>query len=300
MWRYSRVDELDLDDFEPLAGSTGSTDSAVPAGARTVLDALTDRAGAVVTRNGTVVSVELDEAVAAAGVRLGLASDLDGSEALLDSVAGDATDAFGILNRAFASDPIVLHVPRNQVVAAPVVVIHWFDDDADNRAVFPHLVVRAEENSEVRVLEWYGSDDIAALVVPVVELDADRAARLRYLAVQDLGPRVWQIGTQTSQAHADAFVATSQAALAGDYARPVRLPPGGAGRHRRPPRRLLRRGRPDARLPHLPGPRRPRHHQRTCSSRAPSAGRSRSVYTGPHPGPARRPGAPTPSRPTAT
>ena len=219
VWRYSRVDELDLDDFAPIDAAGVPAGSALPDAVRTILDAVPARAGAVVTVNGAVVSIELDDAVAGQGVRLGRASEVDGSEALVDAVAGDPSDAFGILNQAFGADPIVLHVPRGQIVTDPVIVVHWLDAGADERAVFPHLVVRADENSDVRVLEWYGSDDISALVLPVVELDADRAARLRYLAVQDLGNRVWQIGTQTSQAGADAFVATSQAALGGDYSR---------------------------------------------------------------------------------
>ena len=219
VWRYSRVDELDLDDYEPIATDDATDGGAVPAGVRSVLDAIVERSGTVVTRNGAIVSIELDPEVAAKGVRLGRASELDGSEALLDDVAGDPSDAFAILNRAFASDAVVLHVPRGQVVAAPVVVVHWFDDPADQRAVFPHLVVRAEENSEVRVLEWFGSDDVATLIVPVIELDAARAARLRYLAVQDLGPRVWQIARQMSRADADATITASQAALGGDYSR---------------------------------------------------------------------------------
>jgi Fe-S cluster assembly protein SufD len=166
-----------------------------------------------------VASVELAPAAAAQGVRVALASQLDGAGELVDAVAGDPTDAFSVLNRAFGADAVVVHVPRGQVVAGPVVVLHWIDGGADGRAVFPHLVVRADENSEVRVLEWYGSDDVSALVLPVVELDADRAARLRYLAVQDLGSRVWQIGTQSSRADVDALVVASQAALGGDYSR---------------------------------------------------------------------------------
>ena len=218
MWRYSRVDELDLDDFTPLAPGADAG-SEIPAAAQSLLDALGTVAGAVVTRNGVVVSVSIDDAIEALGIRIGRASELEGSEALLDSVAGEPTDAFGIVNRAFSPDAVVITVPRGQVVADPIVVVHWLDADADGGAVFPHLVVRAEENSEVRVLEWYGSDDITALVVPSVELDADRAARVRYLAVQDLGPRVWQIGTQASRGEADSFVSASQAALGGDYSR---------------------------------------------------------------------------------
>src|SRR5690606_6792817 len=82
VWRYSRVDELDLDDFEPLVDPGVRPAGDLPLGVTTVLDTISSRAGLVVTRNGSVVLVELDDAVSAQGVRLGLASELDGSESI--------------------------------------------------------------------------------------------------------------------------------------------------------------------------------------------------------------------------
>src|SRR4249920_2597905 len=58
VWRYSRIDELDLTDFAPVG--PGADGSDVPPGAQEVLDTVPTRAGAIVVRNGAVVHAELD------------------------------------------------------------------------------------------------------------------------------------------------------------------------------------------------------------------------------------------------
>jgi Fe-S cluster assembly protein SufD len=218
VWRYSRIDELDLDDFEIVGAASGAT---VPAGARHVLDSLPLRSGAVVAHNGRVVHLELDPALAAKGVVLGPLDDAAveglGPDGPVGAIAGEPIDLFGELNEAFTPQPLVLHVPAGVTVGAPIVVVDWVD--LEGGAAFSHLAVRVGENAEVRLVDWHGSDDVRALVVPVVELDVGRAGRVHYVNVQDRGPRVWQIATQLSRADADATVNASQIGLGGDYAR---------------------------------------------------------------------------------
>ena len=214
VWRYSRVDELDLDDFAPV---TVAPTGALPAGVQAVLDAVLARAGVVVVHNGFVVHVELADDVAARGVRLGVADDLADGEALVGSVSPEPIDVFGALNDAHNPQPVVLDVPAGVTVTDPIVIVDWVD--ADGGAVFPRLVVRAGADAEVRVLDWHGSTDVVALIAPVVELDCGPAARLHYLNVQDRGPRVWQTTLQVSQAGASATVSADQVALGGDYGR---------------------------------------------------------------------------------
>ena len=219
VWRYSRVDELDLERFTP-AMPDGTP--AIPAGAQAVLDALHAVAGAVILRNGSVVHQHLDPRWVEAGVTLesggGTAGAPNGTsvEQALQA-SGDGVDWFADLNAAWAPDPVVLSIPRGVDVDEPIVVIDWID--AADVAVFPHLVVHVGEQAGVQVLDWHGSDDVVALACPVVELVADAGARVRYLNVQDRGPGVWQITSQVSRAERDATVTATQAALGGDYAR---------------------------------------------------------------------------------
>jgi Fe-S cluster assembly protein SufD len=180
IWRYSRIAELDLDAFTP-----------------------------------TTVSATTLSAVAAKGLHAGSAAD--GDSALLGIGLDGAADLFSALNDAFTVDPVVVRVDAGRAVTEPIVVDHFLA--ADGEAVFPRLVIEAGEDSEVTVLERFRSADVHALVCPVVEVRAHPAARVRYLAVNELGPRVWQIASQVAMGDRDSSLLMSSVALGGDYAR---------------------------------------------------------------------------------
>jgi Fe-S cluster assembly protein SufD len=110
-----------------------------------------------------------------------------------------------------------LDVPPNVELERPVVVVNALLDVGG--AIFPRLVVRAGANSEVRVLEQHFSGPGGGFVAPVVELYADQAARLRYLALNQLDNDVWQIGSQVAVAERDSTVTVAAVALGGAYAR---------------------------------------------------------------------------------
>jgi len=211
VWRYSRIDELDLDAYAPVAEGGGDG----PAGG--VLAAMEVRSGLVVTHNGRIVRTELDPALAGRGVTLGgLASDPEGPDRL-GSVAA-APDAYVDLATAFLVDGVLLRVPSGVVVPDPIVVLHQVDQPGG--AVFGRTVVQAGEGSQVTVGEYLGSPgDLDALVCPVVELDVADAANVSYLGVQELGRRVWQLGYQASRIGRDATLRSYSVALGGSYAR---------------------------------------------------------------------------------
>lgn len=220
VWRYSRIPELNLDDYAPLNGDrreAGAVASSVPPPLHVVGENLGPCSAVVVVVNGRVVDSRIDAEAAALGLEVGRLAELDPEGTTLGSVAGEPTNAFGLLHDAFSADPVLVRVPRGVVVPAPVAVLHW--TDADRAAVFPHLVVDAGENSEVVVYDHAGSDDVDALVFPVVELRAGPAARLRYVNAQVLGPRVWQLGRQVSRVERDATFSTAMVALGADYGR---------------------------------------------------------------------------------
>jgi Fe-S cluster assembly protein SufD len=215
VWRYSRIAELDLDDYAPLPADHAVTPG-IPDDLQPLLDAVGDRSGLVVVRDGRVAHVELDDGVAAKGVAIGSLADLGGDDDL-GAVSGPLGDAIGELHDAFLANPILVRVPRGVTVPSPLLVVHWAD--TDGIAAFPRLVVQAGENSDVTVYDHHASADVAGLVVPYTELDVGNAARLRYLNVQQLGARVWQLGRQYSRVGQEATLLTAMVALGGDYAR---------------------------------------------------------------------------------
>lgn len=216
VWRYSRISELDLADFAPIGEDAAVSSAEVPEPLRPLLDAVGERAGLVLVVDGRIVTVELDEGLAAKGVTVGSLADLPGGDAVLGTVSGP-NDVFGNLHAAFVRDPVVVHVPAGVAVERPIVVLQWIA--TEGAAVFPRTIVVAEEASEVTVVDLVASADVRALVVPTWELDAQHAANLRYINVQELGPRVWQIGYQASRVARDATLQSAMVALGGDYAR---------------------------------------------------------------------------------
>ena len=126
----------------------------------------------------------------------------------------DVPDLFAELNAAFCR-PVVVTIPPGTVVERPIVVDH----NVGAGATFPRLVVDAGENSEVTVVERFTSADGELLAVPVVQIRAGRAARVRYLAVNDLSHEAWQIGHLQASGDADSSVTLGTVALGGHYAR---------------------------------------------------------------------------------
>ena len=176
IWRYSRIEELDLESFRP--GPLATT----------------------VSGGGGLL------------VEPGAAGDLVGS------VMADAVDVFAELNSAFVGEPTVISVPAGKAVVDPVVVTH--EVSGDGTAAFPRLVIDAGADSEITVVERFTSTpDARALLAPVLELRAGQAARVRYLAVNELGSKVWQIGSQSAVGERDSTTVMGAVALGADYAR---------------------------------------------------------------------------------
>ena len=138
------------------------------------------------------------------------------SRSVVNVIEDAAPDLFADLNAAFA-DAVVVTVPRGTVASAPIVVTHHVPDRGT--AVFPRLIVDAGENSEVTVVERFTSVDAEVLVAPVVQIRAAQAARVRYLAVNELSDLAWQIGHQQAVGAGDSNTTLGTVALGGHYAR---------------------------------------------------------------------------------
>ncbi len=169
VWRYSRIGDLQLDRFHPVAPNTS-----------------------VHGANGYLTDHH----------------DLDTST---------VHDVFDELSSAFYGET-VLSIPRGVHVAGSIVVTHTVG--GGNEAVFPRLVIDAGENSEVTVVERFmSSGEGAALVVPRLFVRAQQAARLTYVAINELSTTVWQLGHQQASGERDSTTLLATVALGGEYAR---------------------------------------------------------------------------------
>jgi Fe-S cluster assembly protein SufD len=143
-----------------------------------------------------------------------VATDERAIERLPQVVDGAAPDVFAELNAAFCS-PVVVTIPPRTVVQQPIVVDHHIVGGA----TFPRLVVEVGEDAEVTIVDRYASTDDDLLTVPVVQLRAGPAATVKYLSVNDLSHRAWQIGHLQAWGEGDSSVTLGTVALGGHYAR---------------------------------------------------------------------------------
>jgi Fe-S cluster assembly protein SufD len=220
IWRYSRIDELDLSRYRPFTGEElGSPEVERAPGGGVLAAEAGERAGLVVVRDGRVVHHELDPALESKGVRVcGIATcEPDDVMPWLGRASSASPDAFTVLHDAFLAGGAFVKVPAGVVVERPIVVLHW--SDGAGRASFPHTLVVAEESSEVTVLDRFGSPDVEHLVDGVVELLVGDNAHVRYLSVQEHGPSTWSLVLQRAHVGRDASLRSSAVALGGAYAR---------------------------------------------------------------------------------
>lgn len=175
IWRYSRIEELDLDRYRPVRTATAIT--GVPEGRGLQVDDTFD-----------VIDADID-----------------------------VPDLFADLNVAFMS-PTVLRVPAGAVISEPIVVEHT--SPGPGTATFPRLVLDIGEDAEVTVVERFSSpDDEDSIVFPLLQIRTARAARVKYLAINELGRSSWQIGHQQAIGGRDSTMLLATVALGGQYAR---------------------------------------------------------------------------------
>lgn len=222
VWRYSRVAELDLDGYQPVGRSTGSSPSlpsspTAASGADAVIASMGDISGVVVVVDGVIIRAELAPEMVGSGVRFGPVTDDGRDEAALGAVLDEPTDLFAELNDAFCTDPVLLDVPDGLVVERPFLLVDWVS--SEGIVTFPRFVLRAGDGSELDVVEWHGSDDVASLACHVTELDVGAGSRLGYANVQLRSERFWQIASHVSRVDSDGVLLDAQVALGGDYAR---------------------------------------------------------------------------------
>jgi Fe-S cluster assembly protein SufD len=215
IWRYSRIGELDLDRYE-LAGPgrpVGASDAGIAAAVSATKALIPDRAAFVMVVDGQIVLLEVDDALASRGLRVSAPDDTPS----VGETMTEATDLYAELNTAFASAPIVIDVPDGLSVSAPVVVTHF--TASDGIVTLPRVVARVGADASITILDHHSSADVATLTLPVSELAVGAGGSLRYMAVNQLGHRAWQIASQVARGSQASSTLMASVALGGDYAR---------------------------------------------------------------------------------
>src|SRR6059058_3892888 len=162
-WRFSNVDALDLSPYR--FGNAPSDDEQAEILERS--SALNGKAGRLIFANDHLLERDaLPESLRKVGVIFQpLERALIEHEDLvrkhfMAQPAALGSAKFAALHRAQVRAGAFIYVPRAVELDLPIEIFHWLVDE--NAAVFPHLLLDADEMSKITVIEHFRSFDKAA------------------------------------------------------------------------------------------------------------------------------------------
>jgi Fe-S cluster assembly protein SufD len=126
----------------------------------------------------------------------------------LGRLSGEGSDAFSALNTAFLQGGAFLHIPTGVEVEAPVQLLFLTaSGEAESMssveaesAAFPRVLVVAERDSRLDIIETYASlSDAAYFTNAVVEVFVGEGARVTHFKVQDEGERAFHIASTRAE-----------------------------------------------------------------------------------------------------
>ena len=126
---------------------------------------------------------------------------------------------FAALHKALVSSGTFLFVPRGVEIELPIEIFHWLRHD--NVAIFPHLLLVADELAKVTVIEHFRSCDqrAAGFACGVNDLIAGPGAKITYVCAQNWGESVRALQMNTTTVDHDASAMSLNLHLGGRYSR---------------------------------------------------------------------------------
>ncbi len=210
-WKRIDVGRLTLDGILPYAPARGAIDGpqGLPDDVRSLWDGHEEVAGRLIQHDSEVVHRRLDESLASRGVILAnlhtAAQEHPGivREHLFSAVS-PAEWKYLALHGALWSGGCLIYVPKDVEIELPVEYVTGLT--TPRLALSPHLLIIAERNSKVTVIQESISPAMEemSLVTGAVEIFARQGAQVRFVDVQRWGRGVQHFGTMRASLSRDA------------------------------------------------------------------------------------------------
>jgi Fe-S cluster assembly protein SufD len=221
-WRFSNVGALDLSPYR--FGNAPADDEQAKILERS--SALNGKAGRLIFANDQLLERDaLPEPLRKAGVvfqplerALIEHEDLVRTHFMAQPAAlGSAK--FAALHRAQVRAGAFIYVPRGVEIDLPIEIFHWLTEE--NAAVFPHLLLVADELSKVTVIEHFRSLDKTArgFSCGVNDLIVGRGATVKYVCSQRWNESVTALQINATTVERDASAMSLNLHLGGNYSR---------------------------------------------------------------------------------
>lgn len=221
-WRRTDFRELQLDDlllYMP-SGIEAGCEADLPDSLRSHIETGDTWGGLAVQVNSEVVLTRLDDSLRDQGVVLAPLSQAVHThpelvQPHLGKIVTPGDGKFPALHGAFAAGGVFCYVPPETTVELPIQTLIWMN--AENIAVFPHILLVADQGSQVTFVERYASPtlDGQSFSCPATEVVAKDGAQVRHVTIQDWGRHVIELGFQRLRVENDGHLHTILAATGG-------------------------------------------------------------------------------------
>lgn len=126
---------------------------------------------------------------------------------------------YAALHKALVANGTFLFVPRGVEIELPIEIFHWLR--GNDVAIFPHLLLVADELAKVTVIEHFRSCDRNApgFACGVNDLIAGPGAKVTYVCTQDWGRHVRALQMNTTTVDHDASALSLNANFGARYSR---------------------------------------------------------------------------------
>jgi Fe-S cluster assembly protein SufD len=221
-WRFSNVGALDLSPYR--FGNAPSDDEQAEILERSTV--LNGKAGRLIFANDQLLERDaVSESLRKAGVvfqplERALIEHQDlVRKHFMAQPAALGSGKFAALHRAQVRAGAFLYVPRGVEIDLPIEIFHWLTEE--NAAVFPHLLLVADELSKVTVIEHFRSLDKTAsgFACGVNDLIVGRGATVKYVCAQHWNESVTAMQINATTVERDASAMSLNLHLGGSYSR---------------------------------------------------------------------------------
>ncbi len=126
---------------------------------------------------------------------------------------------FAALHRAHVRAGAFVYIPRGVELSAPIEIFHWLAGDSS--AVFPHLLLVADDMAKVTVIEHFRSlhRNTRGFACGVNDLIAGRGAQVKYICAQQWNRNVIALQINATTVERDASAMSLNLHLGGAYSR---------------------------------------------------------------------------------
>lgn len=233
-WRKTLVETVDLTAISQFCGGSSKAKQNVKADYDKIL---TNVSGVVSIVNGMRSELHIDDEVAKKGVIFTTFEDAvakhgDLIKEYLENGTHREIGKLSLMNSAFFTSGAFLFVPKNVTVEAPFVIVNSIAEDAQvGQAIFPRVIVVADENASVKVVNVFEGGPSAGpspdakpkarakrewvFTSAIVDVAAKQSASIHYLELYNLGRQVFSVSRNNNLVAKDAFVYSFTAALGG-------------------------------------------------------------------------------------